>query len=393
MVPEEHRGPLSDLLVVDISRVLTGPYAAMMLGDLGARVIKVERPGVGDETRHWGPPFVGYGAEETSTYFLSINRNKESITLDFKDDNDISTLKELIRRADVLIENFRAGVTTRLGLGTDVLRALNPRLVILSITGFGHDGPDAGRVGYDQIAQAETGIMSMTGPVESQPTKVGVPIADLMAGMFGAYGVLAALHRRERTGDGDVVRTSLAAAAIAAHSFQGTRWLMAGEVPLANGNAHPTLVPYQTLSCEDGLIQIAVGNDHAWQRCAKALGMDPDDARYRTNADRVASRERLIAEIEATTQRRPVAEWLKVFADCGVPAGQVKTLEEVYADPQLLSQGAIKESRHDVLGVIRTPGQPLRFDDAELAADRPPPLLNEHGVALRTWLNGKETEE
>lgn len=228
--------PLQGLLVLDLSRVLTGPYAGMMLGDMGARVIKVERKETGDETRFWGPPFVGSGETETSTYFLSVNRNKESLALDFGDVDDFSSLLELIRRADILVENFRPGVMERLGLTPQRLQELNRRLIILSITGFGHDGPSAARSGYDQIVQGESGLMSMTGQDGDHPTKIGVPIADVMAAVFGVCGVLAALHRRDSTGKGDVVRTSLLAAAVASHTFQGTRWLMAGEVQI--GRAH-----------------------------------------------------------------------------------------------------------------------------------------------------------
>src|SRR4051794_24168344 len=235
-------GPLSGVLVVDLTRALAGPHAAMMLGDLGARVVKVETPRGGDDSRGWGPPFVRQGEQRESTYFMSANRNKESITLDLKAEGDKAVLEALVRRADVLIENFRVGVLDRLGFPVRRLHELNPRLVILSITGFGHDGPEATRAGYDQIAQGEGGLMSVTGT--EQPTKVGVPIADLIAGMNGAFGVVSALLERTRTGRGRVVRTSLLAGMIGVHAFQGTRWTVAGEVPGLAGDHHPSIAPY-----------------------------------------------------------------------------------------------------------------------------------------------------
>src|SRR6201991_2612677 len=237
--------PLDGLLVVDLSRALAGPHATMMLGDLGARVIKIETPHGGDDTRGWGPPFVGdpeHGVE--STYFLSANRNKESVALDLKSDEGRAALISLIRRADVLVENFRTGVLERLGFGVAQLHRLNPRLVVLSISGFGHDGPEGGRAGYDQIAQGEAGLMSLTGPSDREPTRVGVPIGDLLAGMYGAYGVVTALHERARTGRGRVVRTSLLAGIVGVHAFQGPRWTVAGEVPRPTGNHHPSICPY-----------------------------------------------------------------------------------------------------------------------------------------------------
>ncbi|MDQ3432054.1 MAG: CoA transferase, partial [Actinomycetota bacterium] len=232
-------GPLDGVLVLDLSRALAGPHAAMMLGDLGARVIKVEAPGGGDDTRGWGPPFVGPPDAKESTYFLSCNRNKESITLDLKSDDGRDTMARLVGHADILVENFRTGVLDRLGFPVQRLHELNPRIILLSITGFGHDGPEGGRAGYDQIAQGEAGLMSITGPDAGHPTRVGVPIADLLAGMYGAYGAVAALHERERTGHGTVVRTSLLAAIVGVHAFQGTRYTVAGEVPRAQGNHHP----------------------------------------------------------------------------------------------------------------------------------------------------------
>ncbi|MDP9396272.1 MAG: CoA transferase, partial [Actinomycetota bacterium] len=283
--------PLAGVVVVDLSRALAGPHAAMMLADLGARVIKVETPGTGDDTRGWGPPFVGPEDARESTYFLSCNRGKESVTLDLKSAEGCDVLTRLASRADVLVENFRPGVLDRLGFSVERLHEINPRLVVLSISGFGRDGPEGGRPGYDQIAQGEAGLMSLTGPGPDEPTRVGVPIGDLLAGMYGAYGVVSALYERARTGRGRVVRTSLLAAIVGVHAFQGTRWTVAHEVPTATGNHHPSITPYGLFRCADGLVQIAVGSEGLWQRFAPAFGIAPDTPGFATNAERVGNRD------------------------------------------------------------------------------------------------------
>ena len=270
-------GPLAGTVVVDLSRALAGPHAGQMLGDQGARVIKVETPGTGDDSRGWGPPFAGPEDDPQSTYYLSANRNKESIALDLKSEDGVATLTAMLKRADVLIENFRAGVLDRLGFSTTALAELNPRLIVLSITGFGHDGPEAARAGYDQIAQGEGGLMSITGSGPDDFQRVGVPIADLLAGIHGAYGVLAALLERERTGRGKVVRTSLIAGMVGIHAFQGTRATIGGMTPEPGGNHHATLAPYGLFTCRDGAVQISVGNEKMWQRFCEAFDLDAAD--------------------------------------------------------------------------------------------------------------------
>jgi formyl-CoA transferase len=380
--------PLADLLVLDLSRVLTGPYAAMMLGDLGARVLKVERP-EGDDTRQWGPPFVGPEDAREATYFLSTNRNKESVVLDFKDADGLRTLERLIERADVIVENFRPGVLDRLGVGHERMLELNARLVVLSITGFGHDGPESGRAGYDQILQGEAGLMSFTGP-PGMPSKVGVPIADILAGMFGAYGVLAAIHERETSGQGQVVHTSLLAGVVAIHTFQGTRYLIGGELPAPEGNRHPTVAPYGTYACSDGIVQIAVGNDAIWQRFAPLIGLDSDDARFLHNGDRRAATAELDVIINERLGQEPVAAWLERFAEHGVPAGEVRSLDGVYSSEQVISQGLIAETEHATLGRIRTPGPPLRFGRSPTRSHEAPPTLGQHTDAVTRWLDGAE---
>src|SRR6185503_15052021 len=285
----QYDAPLADLVVLDLTRALAGPQAALMLGDMGARVIKVESA-TGDDTRAWGPPWAGNPGPDDphdSTYFMSANRNKESIVLDLKSEADRVVLEKLVARSDVLLENFRTGVLDRLGFPVERLHELNPGLVVLSISGFGHDGPEGGRAGYDQIAQGEAGLMSLTGTGPDDPMRVGVPIGDLLAGMYGAYGVAAALHERDRTGVGRVVRTSLLASIVGVHAFQGTRYTVAGEVPRATGGHHPSICPYGLFHAADGIVQIAVGSDGLWRRFAPAFDIPLQGPEFSTNPDRV----------------------------------------------------------------------------------------------------------
>lgn len=396
-------GPLSGTLVVDLSRALAGPHATMMLGDLGARVIKVEAPGAGDDTRGWGPPFVRppgadddarqESTQQESTYFLSANRNKESVTLDLKSDEDREVLLGLVARADVLVENFRTGVLDRLGLGFARLQEVNPRLVILSITGFGHDGPEGGRAGYDQIAQGEAGLMSITGSGPDDPQKVGTPISDLLAGMYGAYGVLAALLERSRTGAGTVVRTSLLAATVGVHAFQSTRWTVAGEVGRAQGNHHASIAPYGLFGCGDGSVQIAVGSEGLWRRFCAGFDLDPALPGLETNAGRVAHREQLIGVIEEVFAGWKAADLLARLDEVGIPAGKVRSIDEVYAWEQTRSQGLVVDVAHDTLGQVRLAGPPLRFFAADghevtRTAHTAPPTLDADGADVRAWLAG-----
>ncbi|MFJ6415377.1 CaiB/BaiF CoA transferase family protein [Paeniglutamicibacter sp. NPDC091659] len=387
------RGPLRGITVVDLSRALAGPHAGMMLGDLGARVIKVENAGTGDDTRSWGPPFVGPEDDSQSTYFLSCNRNKESISLDLKSPDGTDTLRALIANADVLIENFRPGVLDRLGFDTETMNSLNPRLVVLSISGFGHDGPEAQRSGYDQILQGEAGLMSLTGSSPEDPQRVGVPIADLLSGMYGAYGVLAALREREHTGAGQVVRTSLLAAVIGVHAFQGTRSTVAGEVPAAQGNHHPSIAPYGLFRSKDGFVQISVGSAKLWRSFAAAFGLEQLEG-FGENAERVRRRTELIEIIEGKFGEFSTRELLAKLQDAGVPAGIVRTLNEVYAWDQVASQGLLIDVEHPLLGSLTLPGAPLRFfapDGTEHTNTdhQAPPLLNQHGDSIRSWLVGK----
>jgi crotonobetainyl-CoA:carnitine CoA-transferase CaiB-like acyl-CoA transferase len=387
--------------VVDLSRALAGPHAAMMLGDLGARVIKLENPQGGDDTRAWGPPFVKAGGgvaeagdegELESTYFFSCNRNKESVTANLKSDEGKALLTRLLRQADVVVENFRTGVLDRLGFSMEQMHSINPRLVILSITGFGHDGPEGGRAGYDQIAQGEGGLMSMTGVGPDHPMRVGVPIGDLLAGMYGAYGVVAALLERNVSGRGAVVRTSLLAAIVGVHAFQGTRYTVAGEVPHGQGNHHPSICPYGLFHCADAMVQIAVGNESLWRRLAAEFGLPADAKGFATNAERVRNREAVVAAVDQAFAGVPLTELLPRLDAAGIPAGEVRTLDRVYDWEQTKSQGLLIDVEHATAGRLTLPGPPLRFEGRESRVHDAPPTLGQHDVSVRAWLDSVEGE-
>jgi crotonobetainyl-CoA:carnitine CoA-transferase CaiB-like acyl-CoA transferase len=356
-------GPLSGHLVVDLSRALAGPHAGMMLADLGARVIKVENPGTGDDTRGWGPPFVGPADDPQATYFLSCNRNKESISPGPEERRRAGGAARPAgtrRRRDRKLPPRRAGPARLLDRGH--ARA-EPAVVILSITGFGHDGPESRGSGYDQILQGEAGLMSLTGSGPDDPQRVGVPIADLLSGMNGAFGTLAALLEREQTGQRQVVRTSLLASLIGVHAFQGTRTTVAGEVPEAQGNHHPSIAPYGLFHCKDGSVQISVGSEKLWSAFAAAFGLDPAASGVcQQRRKRVRNRAAVIEEVERVFADYGAAELLAKLNDAGIPAGKVRSLDEVYAWEQVASQGLV-----DGCATIRSsarsacPGPPLRF--------------------------------
>lgn len=380
---EGSHGPLEGIHVLDLSRVLAGPYAAMILGDLGADVIKIEQPQGGDDTRQWGPPFVDTAEGRESTYFLSANRNKRSVTIDLKDPDERGFIEELLTWADVVIENFRPGVMQRLDLGDDVLAGINPSLIRLSISGFGDDGPDSRRVGYDHILQAEGGVMSLTGDPEGPMVKVGVPIADITAGLYGVIGILAGLVERASSGRGQRVSTSLLAGQIGIHTFQGTRYLVAGDVPPPSGNQHPTVCPYGVFSAGDGPIVIAVGNDAIWSRFAPLVSIDPSLERFSTNARRIENQSELFDLMAPALAEYTVAQWLVKCDDMRVPAGQVKTIDQVYAGEQVRQQGLVWTAEHSTLGTIELPGSPLRYGRSRVELRRAPPTLGEHSAEVR----------
>ena len=372
--------PLGGITVLDLSRVLAGPYCTMILGDLGADVIKVEHPD-GDETRRWGPPFI----DGESAYYLAVNRNKRSITADLHSDGDRALIERIAARADVLIENFLPGALDRMGISFARLRAANPRLITLSISGMGATGPDRELPGYDFIMQARAGLMSITGPADGPPSKVGVAIVDLTTGMMAANAVLAALYARERTGAGQHIDISLLETAVSWLANVGTAVLLTGKEPHRHGNAHPTIVPYQIFDAADGAIAIGVGNDGQWRRLCDAIGAIDlrDDPRFAGNADRVRNRETLVELLNQQIRAFTRAECAQRLQRVQVPVSEVRTVPEVLADPQVAARQMIEIVKHPTIGEIRLLGIPYKFSGTPAAVRRHPPLLGEQNREVR----------
>jgi crotonobetainyl-CoA:carnitine CoA-transferase CaiB-like acyl-CoA transferase len=372
--------PLVGVTVLDLTRVLSGPYCTMLLADMGARVIKIEQPGLGDDTRHWGPPFVG----GESAYFLSINRNKESVTVNFKHPEGRRLIEHLAARADVLVENFRPGTLDRLGLGYRALAARAPRLVYCSISGFGLNGPERDRPGYDAVVQAESGLMSLTGPEHGPPYRLGVAVADLVAGLFAAQGILLALWARQRTGRGQLVDISMLDSTMALLTYQAEIFLTTGQVPRRLGNRHPTIVPYETFDATDGEFVVAVGNDAQWQRFCEAIGLTDlaADPRFATNPARVEAYETLRPLLAAHLASRPKAEWIAQLASAGVPCGAVRAVDEALSSPQVSARQMVVEVDHATIGTLRVLGVPVKLSATPGAVRRPPPRLGEHTDAV-----------
>lgn len=369
-------GALDGVRVLELSRHLAGPYCAMMLGDLSAEVIKVERPDAGDETRQWGPPFVG----GESAYYLCCNRNKKSITLDLKDRRGAAIAQDLARNSDVLIENFRIGGADQLGLGYTELKEINPRLIYCSISGFGHTGPDRELAGYDSLIQGRGGFMSITGERGGKPMKVGVAIVDLAAALFACNAILAALYSRERNGDGQHLDISLLDSQIALLANVGSNYLCSGEVPLRWGNAHASIVPYQAFQAADDFFTLSIGNDGQWLRFCEAAGVSAwgKDTRFASNPQRVAHRGVLIPMLENLFHRKTVAEWMQICADADVPAGPVNTLDSVFADPQASARQMTVEMPHPAAGSVKLAGTPLKLSMTPAEMRLPPPTLGQH---------------
>ncbi len=374
------RLPLAGIKVVDLTRVMTGPYATMMLGDLGADVVKVELPGRGDDTRAWGPPFL----EGEAVYFLSVNRNKRSLALDLKAAAGKAVLWRLIEGADVLVENFSPGTIERLGFGYEEVRERRPDLVYASITGFGRSGPDHARTAYDLILQGMSGMMSITGPVGGPPTRLGVPIADIGAGMFAASAILAALFWRERTGEGQRVDTSMLGGLVAMLTYQAGSFFATGEVPAQLGNAHPMIAPYDTFRAADGWVNLAVGNDAIWRRFCAALALEhlAVDPRFVTNPDRVTNKPALYALLEPVLAALTVAELVAALDRAAVPCGPIRDIGEVAADPQVAHEALFPETDHPTAGRLTLGGFPSQFGATPLAVRLPPPLLGQHTAEI-----------
>jgi crotonobetainyl-CoA:carnitine CoA-transferase CaiB-like acyl-CoA transferase len=383
--------PLSGLTVVDLTRVLSGPYCTMLLADMGARVIKVEQPGRGDDTRAWGPPFV----EGESAYFLSINRNKESLTLDLKHPEGRRILDALLDRADVLVENFRPGTMERLGLGYPEIAKRWPRIVCCSISGFGQTGPRRDEPGYDAVIQAEGGLMSITGAADGPPFRLGVAIADIVSGMFAAQGITAALFARERTGRGQQVDVGMLDATAALLTYQAGIYFATGRTPGRMGNRHPTIVPYETFPGSDGDFVVAVGNDEQWRRFCGVIGAPElrNDERFATNRGRVSHydvlRPLLVEELRAKTR----ADWVAALKTAGVPCGAVREIAEVLQDEHLQERNMIETVEHAVAGAVNVLGVPIKLSETPADVRSAPPTLGQHTDAiLRDELAMSEAE-
>ena len=371
---------LEGLFVLDFSRVLAGPYCTMQLGDLGARVVKIEQPGRGDDTRAWGPPFVG----GESAYFISVNRNKESLALDLKSVEARPILDALLSRADVLVENFRPGTMERMGLGYDDVAARHPRIVYCSISGFGQTGPRRAEAGYDAMMQAEGGLMSITGAAGGPPFRLGVAIGDIATGMFAVQGILAALFARERLGRGQHVDIAMLDAVTALLTYQASAAFATGDTPVRMGNRHPSIAPYDTFAAADGDFVLAVGNDNQFRRLAEVLGRPAlaSDARFTTNADRVTNHEALRRELLPLFGARTRRDLLQALTAAGVPSSAVRSVTEALADPQLAAREMIVPLDHLTAGPIRVLGTPLKLSDTPAAIRTPPPALGQHTISV-----------
>ena len=380
--------PLEGLTVLDMTRVLSGPYCTMLLGDMGARVIKIERPGKGDDTRGWGPPFV----DGESAYFLSINRNKESVALDFKRPEGRAILDRLIEKSDVLVENFRPGTLAKLGLDYQTLAARHPRLVYCCISGFGHTGPRSAEAGYDAVIQAEGGLMSITGAADGPPFRLGVAIADIVSGMFAAQGITVALLARERTGHGQAVDVGMLDSVAALLTYQAAIYFATGSAPRRMGNRHPTIVPYETFSASDSEFVLAIGNDEQWRRFCGVAAFD-DDGRFATNRGRVTRYDELKPMLDARLRTRTRADWMERLAAAGVPCGSVRDLHDVFTDPQLAAREMIAQLTHPTIGPLRLLGVPVKLSDTPASVRTPPPTLGQHTEAVLQKDLGMSAEE
>jgi formyl-CoA transferase len=368
--------PLTGLRVLDLSRVLAGPYCTMLLGDLGAEIIKVERPLFGDDTRQWGPPWAG----GESAYYLSVNRNKKSITIDLKSDEGRDIIRQLAYRSDVLIENWRVGTMDEWGLGYDRLSQTNPGLIYCTITGYGQTGPDKERPGYDFIIQAEGGLMSITGPADGTPTKVGVAIVDLTAGMYATIAILAALQERTRSGKGQSIDISLLDSQLAWLANVGSNYLVTGERPGRLGNAHPSIVPYELFETSNNWIALGVGNDRQWERLCELAGWEDlsRDNRFASNPGRVQNRDVLVPLLQERFRARTTEEWLEIIQEGGIPCGSVNSIDEIFQNPHVLERQMVQELPHPSAGSIKVAGSPLKLSRTPVKIKDAPPLLGQH---------------
>lgn len=383
--------PLEGVRVLDLTRALAGPYCTMMLGDLGADVIKVERPGRGDDSRGWGPPFAGepYGPYPgESAYFIAVNRNKRSLTANLKSPEGQQVIRRLSGVSDVLVENFRAGVLDRMGLGYEELHGLNPRLVYCSISGYGRTGPYAERPGYDVIIQAEGGMMAITGPEEGPPSRVGVPIVDITAGMFAATAVLAALRARDLTGEGQLVDVSLLDTQVALLANVASNYLVGGAEPRRLGNAHPNIAPYEAFPARDRWFALAAANERQWAVLCDVIGRPElkDDPRFATNGARVSNRPELVTVLNDVFAARDADEWLPDLREAGLPCGPINTVPDVFDHPQAQARDLALETEHPTAGPVRLTGFPYKLSQTPAEVRQPPPLLGQHTEEVLTEL-------
>ena len=381
-------GPLAGLRVLELARILAGPWAGQILADLGADVIKVERKGAGDDTRGWGPPFVpaADGGHLGAAYFHGTNRGKRSIELDFDSDDGRRIVKKLAARSDVVVENFKVGTLAKFGLDYESLSALNPRLIYCSVTGFGQTGPYASRAGYDLMAQGMGGMMDLTGEPDGEPMRVGVPVSDIFTGVYATIGILAALARREKTGQGGYVDTALVDSTVGVLANQALNYMVSGKVPHRMGNAHPNITPYQVFPVADGRIIIASGNDSQFVKVCGVLGAPElaQDARYQDNKGRLAHRAELIERLCALTAKLPRAALLQKLEAAGVPAGPINDIEQVFSDPHVIHRGMRLDLENPAAKGGRIPGvrTPIMIDGAAMASERPSPQLGEHTAEI-----------
>lgn len=382
---------LDGVQVLDLTRVLAGPYCTMVLGDLGADVIKVEEPSRGDDTRQWGPPFTKHGM---SAYFISANRNKRSLTLDIKKQKGLAILRELVKKADVLVENYKVGTLEKLGLGYENLKQLKPNLIYCTITGYGNTGPSKDKPGYDFISQAQGGLMSLTGPVEGEPVRVGIAIVDIQAGLNACIAILAALFARDRQKTGQRIDISLLDTQVGMLSYTASNYLVSGFVPKRYGNAHPNIVPYQSFKAKDGFFAFAAGNDLQWSRFCQEISHQhwAEDERFSSNPKRVANRQELIGLLAKLFVTKSVAEWLAVCEKASVPAAPINNIEQVFQDPQVLARGLVTktEINGETVAVLASP---IQIPSQTISLRYPPPNLGQHSEEVLKGLLGYSADQ
>ncbi|MBN2563403.1 MAG: CoA transferase [Phycisphaerae bacterium] len=383
--------PLSGIRVLDLSRILAGPFCTMILGDQGAEVIKVERPGAGDDTRTWGPPFAG----GESAYYLCCNRNKRSITIDLKNPRGVELVRELAKVSDVLVENFTPGLMKGFGLDYEAVRELNPRLVYCSISAYGQDGPYRDRPGYDMVLSAVGGLMWITGPRGGEPCKVGVAITDVVTGVYASGAITAALLWRERSGRGQYVDCSLLDAQVSALANIASNWLVAGKEAQRWGTAHESIIPYQVFRTKDRPIAIAVANQKLWVNFCKLVGREEwiDDPRFESNPKRVENRDAILPLVAEVMAEKTCDEWVKLFVEASIPCGPVNNMQSLFADPQVLHRGMIAEVPHATIGTLRLAGIPIKYSETPGTVRHPPPLLGEHTDEILTGVLGCPPEK